>query len=141
MPLKKIDLFFDLSKSFDLLNKIKNIKNGTISSNEFSKSYNVLLEPSNKGIKFKLLIDSFYFEQDKWIFKELEITQNGLKLRLPYLYLNKITDNAATGNISAFEYGNFSNEEYKYHRLVLPINKNVNFIFSIENVIIDYNYK
>lgn len=141
MPLKRIENIIDLSESFKILDKIREINNGIISSKEFSSSYKIQLKPNDKGIKFTLFHDSYIFKHDKWDFKDLEINQNNLKIKIPYLNLNEKKGGQVNGKISAFEYGCFNNEESKYHRLALPLNKKVNFTFSVENVLIDYNYK
>ena len=79
MPLKRIENIIDLSDSFELLNKIREINTGIISSNEFSSSYKIQLQPNFKGgIKFTLFHDSFIFKHEKWDFKDLEIKQNKL---------------------------------------------------------------
>jgi len=131
----------ELSKSFELLDKIRGIKNGLISSKEFSQSYQIQLGPNDKGIIFTLFNDSFIFKHDKWDFRDLEINQNGLKIKIPYLFINEKAGGHLKGKIPAFEYGDFDMVEPKYHRLVLPLNKKINFIYSVENVLIDYNYK
>ncbi|HMS68348.1 MAG TPA: hypothetical protein PKD18_09425 [Saprospiraceae bacterium] len=139
MPLKRIENMVDLSESFELLDKIRGIDNGIISSKEFSSSYKIQLQPNDKGIKFTLSHDSIIFKHDKWDFKDLEINQNDLKMKIPYLYLTEKTGGQVNGKIPAFEYGYFNKEESKYHRLALPLNKKINFTYSIENVLIDYN--
>lgn len=131
----------DLSESFELLNKIREIDNGIISSKEFSSNYKIELQPDDKGINFTIFHDSFIFKHDKWDFKNLEINHNELKINIPYLYLTKKTGGQVNGKIPAFEYGYFNKEESKYHRLALPLNKKINFIFSVENILIDYTYK
>lgn len=141
MPLKRIENMIDLSESFELLDKIREIDDGIISSKEFSSSYKIQLQPNDKGIKFTLFHDSFIFKHDKWDFKDLEINQNDLKIKIPYLYLTEKTGGQVNGKIPSFEYGFFNKEESKYHRLALPLNKKLNFTFSVENVLIDYNYK
>ena len=73
----------DLSESFELLDKIREIDDGIISSKEFSSSYKIQLQPNDKGIKFTLFHDSFIFKHDKWDFKDLEINQNDLKIKIP----------------------------------------------------------
>lgn len=141
MPLKRIENMVDLSESFELLDKIREIDDGIISSKEFSSSYKIQLQPNDKGIKFILFHDSFIFKHDKWDFKDLEISQEDLKINIPYLYLTEKTSGEVKGKIPSFEYGFFNKEESKYHRLALPLNEKLNFTFSVENVLIDYNYK
>lgn len=131
----------DLSESFELLNKIRAIDNGIISSKELSSSYEIILQPNEKEIKFTLFHDSLFFKHDKWDFKDLEINQNDIKIRIPYLYLTEKKTGQVNGKIPAFEYGNFNEEESKYQRLALPLYQNLNFVFSIDNVLIHYNYK
>lgn len=141
MALKKIENMVELSDSFELLNKIRQIENGSIFSKEFSSGYQIQLHPNDKGIKFTLLHDSPIFEHDKWDFRDLEISQNDLKIKIPYLSFTKKTGGHASGKIPAFEYGDFDKVETRYHRLALPLSEKINFIFSVENVLIDYNYK
>jgi hypothetical protein len=141
MALKRIENVIELSKSFELLDRIREIDNGLISSKEFSPSYNVQLQANDKGVKFTLFHDSFIFKHDKWDFRDLEINQNDLKIQIPYLFLTEKTGGHVNGKIPAFEYGSFDNVVSKYHRLALPLNKKINFMFSVETVLIDYNYK
>ncbi len=141
MQLKRIENMIELSKSFELLDKIREIANGSISSKGFSPSHKIQLEPNDKGIKFTLFHDSFIFKHDKWDFRNLEISQNDLKIKIPYLFINEKTGGHVKGKIPAFEYGDFDKVKSKYHRLALPLNKKINFMFSVENVLIDYNYK
>jgi hypothetical protein len=141
MALKKIENMIELSKSFELLDKIREIDNGLISSKEFSQSYKIQLQPNDKGVKFTLFHDSFIFEHDKWDFRDLEINQSDLKIKIPYLFLTEKTSGQVNGKIPSFEYGNFDKVISKYYRLALPINIKINFMFSVENVLINYNYK
>ena len=140
MVLKKIENMIELSESLEILNEIRKIENGSITSKEFTSSYKIQLEPNDKGIKFTLFHDSFMFMHDKWDFNNLEISQEDLKIKIPYLYINENTGGYVKGKIPTFEYGNFNKVDTKYHRLVLPINEKLNFMFSVENVSIDYNY-
>lgn len=141
MLLKEIENKIDLSESFELLEKIRGIDNGIVSSKEFSSSYEIQLRPNDKGIKFTVFHDSSIFEHDKWKFKGLEINGDNLKIKIPCVYITRKIYGKMLGNIPAFEYGCFSKEKSKYHRLVLPLNKNINFTFSVENILIKYNYK
>ncbi len=141
MTLKKIENIIDLSKSFELLEKIRGIDSGLISSEELSDEYNIQLKPVSKGINFTILHDSLIFMHDKWDFRNLEITSNETKIKVPYLYVNKKTGGLAKGKISSFEFGDFVREKPTYHRLALPIIEKLNFMFSVENVLIDYKYK
>lgn len=141
MPLKRIEDMIDLSKSLELLNNIREIDDALISSKEFSPSYKIKLQPNDRGIKFTLFHDSFFFEYDKWDFRDLEINQNDIKIKISYLYLTEIRDAYVYGKIPAFEYGSFDKFKSKYQRLALPLKNKINFIFSVENVLIDYNYK
>lgn len=55
MLLNKSKNVVDLSESFKLLNKIRDIENGVISSKEFSSAFKIHLQRNDKGIKFNLL--------------------------------------------------------------------------------------
>ncbi|WP_218597736.1 hypothetical protein [Polaribacter sp. NJDZ03] len=141
MTLKEIGNIIDLSKSLELLDEIRNIEHGFLSSTEFSSIYKIQLKPNDKGIKFTLFPDPLNFKLDKWEFKDLEINQNELRLKVPYLYLTNKSRNQVNGKISEFEYGSFSKLELRSHRLVLPLKNTIDFSFSLENIIIDYKYK
>lgn len=139
--MKKIDKVIELSKSFELLNEIRDIDNGLISSKEFIPSYKIHLEPNDRGIKFTLFHDSFIFEHDKLDFRDLEINQKNLVIKIPYLFLTEKTGGQVSGKIPAFEYGDFDKVNPRYHRLALPLNQKLNFMFSVENILLDYYYK
>jgi len=139
MSRKSVKEIFELSKSIDLLNKIQSVKSGFISSKDFKKDFKINLLPIDKGLKFELYHDEYIFQHDKWEFKDLEIKQNDINLKIPLLSVEKKTGGQTKGKIYAFEYGKFNNENKKYHRLVLPLKKAVNFAFSIENINIEYN--
>jgi hypothetical protein len=141
MVLKKIDNIIDLSESFELLDKIRNLENCILSSKEFPSTYKIQLQPNDKGINFVLFYDSFNFKHDKWEFKDLEIKFSDLKIKVPYLYLTNKTRSQGKGKIPGFEYGSFNKNELKYHRLALPLKKQINFSFSLENISTDYYYK
>lgn len=81
------------------------------------------------------------FKDDKWKFTDLVINGNDIKIKIPNLYLTEIANISAKGNIPAFEYGNFDKDTSKYHRLALPLNKKIDLVFSVENIILDYRYK
>lgn len=139
--MKKIDKLIELSKSFELLNEIRDMDNGLISSKEFIPSYKIHLEPNDRGIKFTLFHDSFFFEHDKFDFRDLEINQNNINIKIPYLFLTEKTGGQVSGKIPAFEYGDFNKVNPKYQRLALPLNQKLNFMFSVENILLDYCYE
>lgn len=112
---------------------------GMIRSIDFPNGSNIKLQPNNNGIKFTLEIDdSIIYENEKWEYRDLEIIQNELLIKIPILFLTNRSSREAKGEIRAFKYGEIVHNEQKYNRLVLPLNKRLNFSFSIENVLIDY---
>ena len=140
MSLKKTDNIIDLSESLNLLNKIRDIKKGEISSKEFSSSYEIQLQPNNKGIRYTLISDTYNFGQNKWRFRDLKLYSSGLKLNIPIIYITRKVNEVIEGKIPSFEYGLFEKDISAYHRLLLPLNKDLNFTFSVENVILYYKY-
>lgn len=140
MKSNNIDNTVDLSASFKLLNKIREIKDATILFKDLDTSYKIELKPNNKGIKFKLIHKPSILFLDKWSYKDLEIHHNDIKLKIPYLIFNNKTYGITYGKIPVFKYGHLNEVEPMYHRLVLPINNKLNFINSIENVFIKYKY-
>jgi len=108
---------------------------------DFSQKYKIRFNLIKKGIHFSLFYDSFVFQHNKWNFKNLEIFSNDITLKIPFLYLENITTGVAKGTIPSFEYGEFDKGMVSFFRLALPIEIKPNFIFSIDNVLIDYNYK
>ncbi|WP_297101622.1 hypothetical protein [uncultured Draconibacterium sp.] len=139
--MKKLDQMIELSKSFELLNEIRDMDNGLITSKEFTSGYKIHLEPNKRGIKFTLFHDSLIFEHDKLEFRNLEIIQNDLNIKIPYLFLSEKTGGQVSGKIPAFEYGDFDKINSTYHRLALPLNQQLDFMFSVENVLLDYYYE
>lgn len=139
--MKKIGSMIDLSNSLELLERIRSVDSGFISSKEFSGDYTIQLRQESRGITFTIFHDSLIFMHDKWDFRDLEITSNGTKIKIPFLFANQKTGGLVKGKIQSFEFGEFIREKPFYHRLALPINKKLNFIFSIESVLIDYKYK
>lgn len=139
--MKRKELLTDISKTIEFLEEIQKVENAVISSNEFSTDYKIELFKANNGQRFTLFHDSFFFMHDKWDFKDLEIITDKTRIRVPYLFINQKTGGSVSGEIPSFEIGEFNNDKQTYHRLALPVNKKLNFIFSIENVLIDYKYK
>ena len=126
MSVKKTDNIIDLSESLNLLNKIRDIKKGEISSKEFSSSYEIQLQPNNKGITYTFISDTYNFGQNKWRFRDLELYSSGLKLNIPIIYITGKVNEVIEGKIPSFEYGLFEKEKSAYHRLLLPLNKDLN---------------
>ncbi len=125
----------------ELLEKLQGIESSVVSSEEFSENYKVTLSKANKGIKFKLHHDSFIFSHDKWDFKNLNIKSDDLEIKVPFMFFTKQSNRISCGKIPTFEFGKFNKEIKAFHRLVLPVDGELNFMFSIENVGIEYNYK
>ena len=141
MRQKRIEDLIDLSESLDLLNNIRKIKSCSLLLNEFSKNYKIILEPNNNGIKFTLFHDFSIFHIDTWDYRNVEIHKENLVVKIPYLYFTSKKFGQSSGTIPAFEYGNVNKSKVGFHRLILPINSKINFIFSIETVLINYDYQ
>ena len=138
--MKKIANTIDITKSTILINIISRQKLASIRFPESDKPYDIELHPINKGIKCDIYSGRFLYNNDNWNFNNLEIDIPNIIIKIPQLFLNYKSNNKVSGKIPNFEIEGFSNTKKTYHRLFLPINKKINFLNSVENILVNYNY-
>jgi hypothetical protein len=138
--LKNIEEITDLSKSLAIIDNIRKIGTGKISSVDFP-NYEIQINSICKGVCFTLTHNTPFFKHENWEFKDLVIEKNELKVKVPNLFINEKTGGVAKGKIPSIEYGQFDQNQSSYHRLALPVSIKLNFIFSVKNVLIDYKYE
>lgn len=138
--MKNIEEITDLTKSLAIIDNIRNIGTAKISSVDFP-NYEIQINSICKGVYFTLTHNAPFFKHENWEFKDLVIEKNELKIKVPYLFINEKTGGFSKGKIPSIEYGQFDQNQSTYLRLALPVNKKLNFIFSVKNVVIDYKYE
>lgn len=138
--MKRIEKISDLSQSLAIIDNIRNLRTGTISSIDIP-NYEIQINSFNKGIYFTLTYNEPFFKYETWEFRDLVIEKNELKINVPYLFINKKTGGFAKGKIPSIEYGQFDKNQSLYHRLALPVNRKLNFTFSVQNILLDYKYE
>jgi len=139
--MKRIKGISDVSKSFELLDKIRKIKNGSIKLTTNQIEYDIDLESIDKEICFTINHHALILNSDNWEFRDALITHGDLKINIPLLWINEQKLGQIKGVIPSFHFEDFNVEEQKFQRLALPISKKPNFVFSVENIVIEYQNK
>ena len=138
--MKKIQGVLDLKKTIRLLRKISRSKQYQVSSPDFEKELKISLKKTNKGFHFLLPHDEMLYKHDQWVFSNVRIWDKQFAFNTNGLYVSQKEFGLTSGKIGRVFSNDFSYKATFYYRMVIPVEVKPNFMFSIENVVLEYEY-
>ncbi len=140
--LKRIDKVFDLESTVSLLKKLTHPKYYKITSPIFPEDRQILIEKKEREFGYTFGNEADGFDVKDWPCEEVILEGEDITLVTSprHFDFKKRMLGKSTGEIRDLRTSTFRKEEPLYHRLVIPVQNKLNFLFSIESVSLIYSY-
>lgn len=137
----KISRLKKLQNSFKIIDRLLLKRTYYASSEDFENSSLIQLRKELRGFSFHFEHSDMLFKHEKFDFKNILLRRGEFGLKVDAFYATSRTFGAMTGIVGSFSSTNFDKSNLKFHRLIIPCSEKPNFVFSIENVSVEYKYK
>ena len=111
------------------------------SSKDFGNSSLIQLRKELRGFSFRFEHSDMLFKHEMFDFKNILLKRGKFQLKVNAFYTTSRTFGKMSGIVGSFSSTNFDASKLQFHRLIIPCPEKPNFVFSIENVSIEYKYK
>lgn len=137
----KISRLKKLQNSFKIIDRLLLKRTYYASSKDFENSSLIQLRKELRGFSFHFEHSDMLFKHEMFDFKNILLKRGEFQFKVNAFYATSRTFGKMSGIVGSFNSINFETFKQQYHRLIIPCSDKPNFVFSLENVSVEYKYK
>ncbi len=137
----KISGLKKLQNTFKIIDRLLLKRTYSASSEDFPKGSLIELSKELRGFTFRFEHSDLLFKNEIFDFKNILLKRGEFQIKVNAFYATSRTFGEMSGIVGSFNSINFDTSNRQFHRLIIPCSEKPNYVFSIENVSVEYKYK